>query len=301
MHRILGRTALIALVLATVTATTHAAAINEWNLIVRHNLSTTSEVDGSALIGGNVSGTSNYSVHGVTASNGAGLAVGGNISAGMNVQINNGGDLRIGGTNFGTLNLNGGGSAIVDNGISGLVSSIFSQANTLSNTLKNLTPNGTMDGAGNFNASPTLLGGQQVAIYNIHQNDFQSLGQMNLNFGSANTVIINVAADANGVVDFIAPPNIIGGFNQANSNRILWNLYNATLVKVNNSFNGALIAPNADLKLSGGGINGTVLVDNVSQMDAEVRFNLYTGYVPEPATLGLMLAGAGAMIIRRRR
>ncbi|MCA9255087.1 MAG: hypothetical protein KDA33_05590, partial [Phycisphaerales bacterium] len=65
--------ALSAVCAVVIAAQANAAAINEWNLIVRNNLTSSSEVEGSALVGGNVMGTSNYSVAGVSASNGDGL------------------------------------------------------------------------------------------------------------------------------------------------------------------------------------------------------------------------------------
>jgi len=276
-----------------------ASVLSEWNLIVRNSVTTTSEVDGSALVGGSILGTSNYSTHLVTASNGAGLAVGGNIGAGINVQINNGGDLRIAGSVLGTVNLNGGGTAITDPTVPAQVSAAMSEAGWISAHYASLTTNGTVDGGGNMNASPVVLDGQLVAVYSITQAQFDSLGGINLNFGSAQSVVINFIANGTGIADLIAPPNIIGGFNQANSSKIIWNFPNASVVKVNNSFNGALLAPNADLQLTGGGINGSVIVDNISVMNAEIRRWNYEGYVPGPGWLSA--AGIGAIALARRR
>lgn len=277
-----------------------ASVMSDWNLIVRNNLTSTSEVDGSALIGGNLAGTSNYATHSVTAPSNTGLAVGGNIAAGHNIQVNNGGHLRITGSALSTVNLNGGGSNIADPGVPALVSSVFSQLEAASAFLATLPSNGTMNGSGHFSAVPTLISGQLVAVYNISQNDFQSFGQISLTMGSAQSVIINVAANGAGVVDFTAPPNILSDFTQANSSRILWNFHNATSLIVNNSFNGAALAPYANLQLLGGGMNGTVVVNNVSVMNAEVRANTYTGLIPAPGATALFgLAALGA--VRRRR
>ncbi|MGD8451352.1 MAG: choice-of-anchor A family protein [Phycisphaerae bacterium] len=291
--------ALVALTLLAAVTCANADTLNEWNLIVRHDLVTSSEVDGSAMIGGNLSGTSNYAIHGVTAFNGDGLVVGGDITGGT-VQVNNGGNLRIGGAvqSGATVLLNGGGAQIDDLTTPAMISAAFAHVEAISAVFASLTANGTLDGAGNMTATPTVMDGQSVAVYNLSNDDFQNLGQLNLVMGSADTVIINVTSSG-GVVDFRAPPNIIGGFNQNNSSRILWNLPDATSVLVNNSFNGALLAPFADLDLQGGGMNGTVVVDSISHMNAEVRQFTYTGYVPEPASLGLL--GAGGLLVLRRR
>lgn len=287
---------------AALFGASHASAsvLTEWNLIVRQNLVTTSEVDGSALVGGSVLGTSNYSTHLITASNGAGLAVGGNIGAGINVQINNGGDLRIAGSVLGNANMNGGGSIITDPTVPAQVTAAMAEASGISTHLASLVANGTVDGGGNMSAVPVNLGGQLVAVYTITQAQFDAWGGINLNIGSANSVVINFIANGSGIADLIAPPNIIGGFSQANSSKIIWNFPNASVVKVNNSFNGALLAPNADLQLTGGGINGSVAVDSISVMNAEIRRFNYNGYVPAPGAIAI--AGlAGAVVARRRR
>lgn len=273
--------------------------LSEWNLIVRNNLNITSEVDGSALIGGNVTGTSNYAVHGVTASSGDGLAVGGNISAGTTVNINNGGHLRISGSVLGAANRNGGGQLINDPGVAAAAGSALAQLTAVSSYLWTLTPNGSLNGAGNMNAVPTLIDGQLVAVYSITQAQIDGLGQLHLNLGSAQSVIINVASTG-GLIDFIAPPNLIGDFNQTNSARILWNFADATTVRVNNTFNGSILATGADLQLLGGGINGSVAVDNVSVMNAEIRRSNYNGFIPTPASMPL-LGLAAAFATRRRR
>ncbi|HPF39062.1 MAG TPA: choice-of-anchor A family protein [Phycisphaerae bacterium] len=299
MLRNIALSAVIAVVVATQA---NAAAINEWNLIVRNNLTSSSEVEGSALVGGNVMGTSNYSVAGVSASNGDGLAVGGDIGGGINIQINNGGNLRLAGSVLGgsNINLNGGGVQINDPNVPTMVSNAFNEIETLSNYLAGLASNGTLDGAGNMNAVPTLMDGQLVAVYNIAATDLMGLGQLNLNFGSADSVIINVTSNG-GNVNFQAPPNMIGGFNQNNSSKILWNLADATSVVSNNTFNGALLAPFADLQLLGGAMNGTVAVNNVSAMNAEIHRFTYDGFVPEPASLALLTLGGFVATIRRRR
>jgi choice-of-anchor A domain-containing protein len=271
-----------------------ADVISDWNLITAGDVTTSSEVDGSALIGGNLFGTSNYSVIAVTAPNGDGLAVGGNIVSG-NIQVNNGGNFRIAGDVFGVVNLNGGGSQIDDAAVPQMAADAMDEVLGISNALDDLVANGTIDGGGNMNASPDLIDGQLVAVYELSQAALNGLGQLNLDFGSADSVIINFSGNAN----LVAPPNLIGGFNQANSSKILWNFNTATSILVNNTFNGAMLAPSADLQLLGGGINGSVAVDTISVMNAEIRRHNYTGHTPEPA--GLLLLGLGALMVRRRR
>ena len=273
--------------------------LQSWNLIARNSVTSSSEVDGSALIGGSLLGTSsNYAVQGVTAPANVGLAVGGAVSGG-NKQVNNGGNFRFNGAVSATVNLNGGGNAAMDATIPSQITSAFNEVSAIRSYLGSLSANGTIDGAGNMNAAPTLVNGQMVAVYSFNMASIQSLGQLNLNFGSATSVILNVTSNT-GVINLVAPPNLIGGFSQANSTRILWNLLDATQISVNNTFNGAMIAPNADLKILGGGVNGSVVVDSISQQSAEIRRFNYTGFIPAPGVAGVLM-GFGLMVGRRRR
>jgi choice-of-anchor A domain-containing protein len=289
------------ILLSVVSGTTLAAPslFNGYNLVVRNNVNSTSEVDGSALIGGNLNGASNYAVQGVTALNGAGLSVGGTVSNGP-ISINNGGNFRFGGSVNTLVNRNGGGSSTSVSTITSEVTAAFAQATSVSSFLSSLSANGTLDGAGNMNASPVLLDGRRIAVYNLSPSMWAGLGQLNLNFGSADSVIINVNTAPGATVSFSAPPNFVGGLNQANSSRILWNIPSAGVININNNFNGALLAPNAALNLLGGGLNGTVIVDSIPNQAAEIRRSVYTGFIPTPGSAAL-LALAGLTAARRRR
>ncbi len=290
-----------AAILSAIAGTAVADVFSDWNLVVRNNLSITSEVDGSALIGGSVFGTSNYAVQGVTSSTGDGLVVGGNLGAGSNYQINNGGNLRISGAINGNANLNGGGTTIVDPTVTNMVNNAMLQASNLSTYFAGFGATGSIDNAGNMSASTVAVDAQNVAFYSVTQADITGLGQLNLNFGTADTVVINFdAAASGGIANFNAPPNLIGDFNQNNSTRILWNFLNTTQLNINNSFNGAILATDAELNLTGGGINGSVFVDTVATMNAEIRRQTYTGAVPSPSSLALVTL-AGLISARRRR
>lgn len=286
-----------AVMASMVAVSAHATVLSDWNLVVRNDINLTSEVDGSALVGGNVIGTGNFAVHFPTAPNGDGLSLAGNITAGSTISVNSGGNFRLAGTNGGTVNVNGG-ITITDPTVGSVVTGAMTEAETISAALAGLTPNGTLDGAGNLNATPVAMGGFNVAVYSIQQSDITGLGQLNLNMGTADSVVINfTGASAN----LQAPPNMVGAFNQANSSRIIWNFIDATDLVVNNNLNGAVLAPDADLRLLGGGINGAVVVDNISALNAEIRESTYDGYVPAPGAGMTLLAGALVAARRRRR
>lgn len=301
------RMAVGAITIASALASQASAnPFTDWNLIVRHDIAlSTSEVDGSALIGGSLlNGTSNYAVRTVTSASGDGLAIGGMLTSPARVQVNNSGNFRINSSASiqGTANINGG-STVFDAGVAAQAASLADQAASASAFLSGLATTGTITGDANnanFIATSTVIDGMNVAVFNITSDQFQQYGTLGLSMSGADSVIINIAADASGHVDLTAPPNLVGDFSQANSSRILWNAYDATSVTVNNNLNGALFAAGASLDLLGGGINGTVVVDSIDAQLAEIRLSTYEGYVPTPGTAGV-LAAAGLVAVRRRR
>lgn len=72
------------------------------------------------------------------------------------------------------------------------------------------------------------------------------------------------------------------------------------LTSDNNSSSGAILALDASLTHLGGGINGSVAVREIASLNAEIRNNNYTGFIPAPGAAAL-LALAGLMTSRRRR
>jgi choice-of-anchor A domain-containing protein len=301
----------LAVTLACVAAgTASAGQFSDWNLLVRHNVSTSSHVDGSAMIGGDLSGTSVFSMHKVTHSGGAGLVVGGNISG--NNKVNQGGNLIHGGTISGTLDMNGGGSVQQQAGIGAMVSNAFSQANSFSSFLRDLAPTGSLsvlDGTkGTLNAGSTVtLGSHQVAVYSLNQSTLGGLSELGLNFGTADFVVINVDASMTGGAASIGM-NFLGGLNQNNSGRIVCNFFNTTDLSIGTNLSGMVLATQADMTLFGSGMYGSVVVNSLVS-NAEIRLRTFEGdfdiaVVPLPpavwAGLGMLGVGAGVRSARRR-
>ena len=118
----------------------------------------------------------------MTDAGGVRLAVGGNINGGP--KSVNAGSLRTAALINTIVNMNGGGMQITDN-------TVASQAAAAMNTVSAsacsspVSANSTMDGGGNLNATPTLIDGQLVAVFNISAASVQSLGQLNLHIGTA--------------------------------------------------------------------------------------------------------------------
>jgi len=280
----------------------HASILSDWNLFVYGNLNSSQEVEGRALIGGNLSGgAQQYGTMLTPRPNYLGtdvLAVGGNINV-SNLHVE-AGNLRLGGTRSGTVDFNGGGHQINDPNTFLIAQAAQAEIVATSSYLHGLAstntvtlPSGQPAGV-TFNAVPNSDG---VAVFNVdgnslfHSNLVQSI---NLSLNSADSVIINVSGTS---ISFDGG-NMIGGMNAANAGKILWNFYEATSISIDRQFFGALVAPGATLSNSTV-IVGSTAVANFNQ-NGEVHIPTYTGFVPAPGAAGLTLA-AGLFAARRRR
>jgi choice-of-anchor A domain-containing protein len=88
--------------------------LRDYNLVVLKDLKSSSEVEGRAFVGGNLSGnSSNYFTKPGALKGGTGLTVVGDVT-GSTKQINNGAALKVGGNLDSGANMNGGGQVYVD-------------------------------------------------------------------------------------------------------------------------------------------------------------------------------------------
>lgn len=134
--------------------------LGNYNLITSGNVTSYSEVDGNALIGGNLAGNSNYHIHNTSTAVSA-LTVAGNIVAGANVQVNGPG-LIVGGSIFGSVTMNGAGDAYVGSVANG--GSLQNNANGNGST--NVV--GDIAGTVNTNGGNTIYGGNLTGSANAN-------------------------------------------------------------------------------------------------------------------------------------
>ncbi|MFO0860340.1 MAG: choice-of-anchor A family protein [Phycisphaerales bacterium] len=279
-----------------------ASAINDWNLIVRHNLTTSSEVEGRTIVGGNIAGTSNYGVKLLPPSNYVNvdsLVIGGSIAA-NNYQVNSGRARLFGSKGSANFNMNGGGALIQnDNSVTAMVNSAWGDVLNASTYCSSLSPTNTVTLPGGQPAGVTfnsVLGPGGVAVFNVNGNSlFQNnlVQQMDINMNGASTVVINVSGTSityNG-------GNMVGGFNVANAGKIIWNFYQATTLNIDRHFFGAILAPKATMSNSTA-IEGSVFTDTFNQ-NGEVHLPNFNGNIPAPGVL--TLAGFGMIVATRRR
>ncbi len=156
----LSKLAMVGVVTLSVNQLAHADAVeidamsllNQYNLITSGNVISTSEIDGNALIGGNVNGGM-YNMHSTSNAAVPSLTVGGDLKG--NVQTKGKG-LNIGGDVSGSLTINDGGDAYM-NSVSGWVQN---NANGDGST----SVVGDISGSVNTNSGNTTFGGTNTGF-----------------------------------------------------------------------------------------------------------------------------------------
>lgn len=134
---------------ADASTTEALSLLNNYNLITSADLGTASEVEGNALIGGNLYGNSNYHIKAGTSTAVSALTVAGDIVGNVNV---NGPGLNVGGNIAGSVNMNGGGNAYVG--------SVSGNLNNNANGNGSTYVVGDISGTVGTNGGNTVYGGQ---------------------------------------------------------------------------------------------------------------------------------------------
>lgn len=256
-----------------------AGAINVYNLVVFETLTSNSEVEGSAFVGGDLIGSSaNFCIKCgadsvFKALENVGLTVVGNIT-GNPKNINNRTDLVYGGRLEAMVNLNGGGQR-QSNELSSELTQLRRFYETVSQRLARLEANSTVEipsqqpGAVRFNAS-----GERVAVFEIEASQLfsQRTQQIELNLNGSETVVINVS----GRSATWTQGNMVGGLVEDRiQQKVVWNFYEAEELRFNNGFHGSLLAPKAALT-NQTEIEGSVVVRHFDQQ-GEVHLPVFGG------------------------
>ncbi|MBX3410943.1 MAG: choice-of-anchor A family protein [Phycisphaeraceae bacterium] len=281
----------------------HAGVIGNFNLALTGSLTSTSEVEGRAFIGGNLQGSaSNYGTMLFPRPAFLGtdvLVVGGNITAtGVNVEA---GNLRLGGIRTGFANFNGGGSQINDPTVAAMVPTVAAELASTSAFLAGLAPNSSVQlpmgqpGPAIFNAAPS--GPDNIAVFSISAASLFGNGlvqQIELNANGASSIIVNVT----GASVLHNGGNFVGGWtSQFARAHAMWNFVDATSITVDRAFYGAMLAPGAAITNSTV-IEGSVFASSMIQ-NGEVHLPNYQGFIPAPGAA--VTLAAGLLAFRRRR
>lgn len=303
--------------------------LNQFNLVVFGDATSSSHVDGRAYVGGSLTGGIYVSHPGDTpASDYAGLTVGGGASGVMvnddgaviggslsNSTINSGAAAVFGSASYNNFNgpayvagaqvgnnFNGGTDSSLATGTAAqaATSTDFPSVLTeLSNQLMNLSSTGsTVTINGNKATFNAVADSNGVAVFNLSDADLLA-GEFDFNLNGATTIILNSGDD---VISIGA--NFLGGLARLIGATTIWNFYNATSVTISSEFGGSILAPLADFT-NYNNIEGGVYVNTLHQY-GEIHLQPFTGEIPTstvpvpPAVLLLGSALAGLAPLRKK-
>jgi choice-of-anchor A domain-containing protein len=274
-------------------------SLDEFNAIIFTNATTTSDIEGAAIIGGNFSGATVF-INPVTGtpSGFASLTVFGSTS-GNPINLNDGGTAYVGGNKGAKIDFNSGGKYLTTAPAEN-ISAFKSAFTTFSTSLAALTPTSVTPQTNNnevFEAKPASDG---VAVFDLTAKQLDAIPSFKIDLNGAKSVVINVSGTS---IDFTA--NDESGVNGADD--IIWNFYQATSVTLGTQIGGSVLAPGANVK-NQNQIDGA-LVANSMTANGELHDYPYTGAsplisaAPEPSTWALMLSGVGlaGLMFRRGR
>jgi choice-of-anchor A domain-containing protein len=309
----LAKSFLVVLLAFSPVSVVIASTVDNYNLILKNDLSTSSDIEGKIFIGGNIN------MAGRSLDVGSRLAsdpkvdaitVVGDITA-NDVKALNGHNIVYGG-NVGSTRLinNGSGGTSTQQSQSVLrteFNSLFDKVIEESEYYRSLVANSTFNTSDNNNKRLVsgASAGDELSVFNISSNDILSGG---FSFDSIPTVPIVINVSGSGALNIGAKAQ--GNFTKERASLVLWNFYEATSISFNgDGWNGSILAPYADISGSTGSIDGGVAALSYSgSVEIHNRLFAYTPpdtsntsqEVPEPQVLGLLLAAIGFVYFRRK-
>jgi choice-of-anchor A domain-containing protein len=284
-------------------ALTASTILQDFNDVIYTNASTSADIEGASVVGGNFSGATLYNnpTSSTPISMGA-LTVFG-YTSGNSINIDNGGSAYVAGNHGAQINFNGGGGYIAAPNYA--ITDFETPLNTLSQQLAQLAPTsaGPTLGANNNNNIPinAVAGSNGIAVIDLTAAQLANISSFAINLNGASTLVINVSGTS--VSDTANDESGTTG-----ANNIIWNFYQATTVNFGAQIGGTVLATGAAVT-NNNQIDGA-LVANSFVGNGELHDYGFDGVlpstgvvatVPEPASLAVFGAGLLVLTIIRRR
>jgi choice-of-anchor A domain-containing protein len=298
----LSFTALVA-ILATVSyAADPFAAMSYYDALIFGNVSaSTGDIEGRAAIGGDLNTPGGYSVGDRAPDDPTkySLVVGGNLHAPGHWQVFNG-NARYGtGTQLPSMEP----GYTISQGPGDLnFGAAYTTFRSISTYLGGLSDNGTQL----YQFTTYTLTGTNAGlnVFNVNAADWAAASNRVIDAPTGSTVIVNIAGASAGMMNGMqALNNLHDG--STRQTRILFNFHQATTVNITNmAVTGSVLAPDALVTISGGGIDGQAVLGALNQINGgEIHRWDFTGStpVPEPGTMAALGLGALALLKRRRK
>lgn len=282
--------------------------IGTYNLILKNDLNTSSDIEGRLLVGGNV----NMSGRALDVGSRLGadptvdaVTVVGDIKA-SDVKALNGNIVYGGNTNGTKLIVNPGNTAtaVSQSLLEAEFDAVYHSVIDDSNYYKTLTANGTFNTSDMNSLKFESSNSDDLLVFNINGTDLLN-GSFKFGFTPTVPVIINVAGEGTLNINAKAFDN----FTKDIASLVLWNFYDYTNIGFNgDGWNGSVLAPNADITSGTGSLDGGFAALSYTGT-VELHNKLFT-YEPDtedkpvpipPLWAILGLAVSSVLYSRRRR
>lgn len=302
--------ALLALAGLAVTPVSLASVENvgTYNLILKDDLTTSSDIEGQILIGGNIS------MSGLSLDVGSeipadplvdAVTVVGDITA-NDFKTQNGNIVYGGDAGSTTLMNNGSGTA--QQASQGLLQNTFDEVwlSVLSDSeyYQSLDSNGTFDTADMNNKTFESSSTDDLLVFDVAGSDLLS-GSFSFDFAPTIPIVINVS----GTETLNINAKAVGNFTKQVASLVLWNFYDYTALNFNgDGWNGSVLAPNADITSYTGSLDGGFAALSYTG-GVELHNELFdyeppsssTEPVPAPPALLLLMGSVFIVLCLKRR
>ncbi|MBL54333.1 MULTISPECIES: choice-of-anchor A family protein [Marisediminitalea] len=283
--------------------------VGTYNLILKNDLDTSSDIEGRLLVGGNVNMAGKSlkvgSLLGADPTVDA-VTIVGDIKA-NDVQALNG-NIVYGGNKYSTnLIVNSGNTATaVSQGLlQAEFNSVYQSVIDDSNYYKTLAANGTFNTSDMNNLKFESNSSDDLLVFNINGTDLLN-GSFSFGFTPTVPIIINVAGT--GALNINS--KALGNFSKEVASLVLWNFFDYTSIGFNgDGWNGSVLAPNADITSGTGSLDGGFAALSYTGT-VELHNQLFTYEppgetpgvdVPAPPVFFLLFGGLIATMALRRR
>lgn len=286
---------------------TAAQILGAYNLVTAGSAGSQSDIEGAAVIGGNLSGSPSFFNNASDLPADRVVDVYGAVTAG-NVNFDNGGSLSYAGTlRPGQANFNGGGAQIAS-GPALPLSDYTAPLGQLSTALAGLTPNSAVGVAGGAATFDAVAGAGGVAVFALTAAQLEAdLTNASIGF-EIGLGVTGVVVDVSG--NFTEPSST--NWNGAPLRDVLFNFTDATDVTLGN-WQASVLAPEATVAIANGALNGSLFAASFAG-GGELHDDTFTGSlppgggvtgaaapVPAPGPLSLLGVALAALWAVRRR